>query len=191
MLLSCPVRWCGSCPTHSVAVLASTAVMSHSVLCRVCGVWVVSVCLWCSCGGVSSVHSPLTLVVGGAIVDGGVPLWMVGWHGGGRAAVLLASLSCAWCPPSVCVVVLLNGGSGVLLCCPRALCCPCSLRSVPCLRIRSGTLHCVRFPLHCVPSCRAVRFFFVLLCCGVCGEREGGVCVVLSRVVVCISVVCV
>lgn len=36
-----------------------------------CGVWVVSVRLRCSCGGVSSVRSPLVVVVGGAIVDGG------------------------------------------------------------------------------------------------------------------------
>lgn len=78
LLLCCPVRWCGSCPTRPIAVLASTAVMSHSVPCRVCGVWVVSVCLWCSCGGVSSVRSPLVVVVGGAVVDGGMLSWMVG-----------------------------------------------------------------------------------------------------------------
>lgn len=41
-------------------------------LARCCGVRVVSACLWCSCGGVSSVRSPLALVVGGAIVYGGV-----------------------------------------------------------------------------------------------------------------------
>lgn len=80
LLLSCPVRWCGSCPAHPIAVLASTAVMSCTVPCRVCGVRVVSVCLYCSCGGVSSVRSPLTLVVGRAIADGGVPLWWwVAW----------------------------------------------------------------------------------------------------------------
>ena len=72
LLLSCPVRWCGLCPTHPIAVLASTAVMSCTVLCRVRGVLVVSVCLCCSCGGVSSVHSPLVVVEGGAVVDGGV-----------------------------------------------------------------------------------------------------------------------
>ena len=72
LLLSCPVQWCGSCLTRPTVVLASTAVMSHSVHCQVCGVWVVSVCLWCSCGGVSSVWSPLVVVVGGAVVDGGV-----------------------------------------------------------------------------------------------------------------------
>ena len=78
LLLSCPVQWCGSRPTHPIAVLASTAVMSCTVLCQVCGVWVVSVCLCCSCGGVSSVCSPLAVVVGGAVVDGGVAWRMVG-----------------------------------------------------------------------------------------------------------------
>lgn len=72
LLLPCPVQWCGSCPTHPIAVLASTAVMSHSVSCQVYGVWVVDVCLWCSCGGVSSVCYPLVVVEGGAIMDGGV-----------------------------------------------------------------------------------------------------------------------
>ena len=72
LLLSCPVQWCGSCLAHPIAVLASTAVMSRSVLCRVCGAVRVSVSACCSCGGVSSVCSPLAVVVGGAIVDGGV-----------------------------------------------------------------------------------------------------------------------
>lgn len=70
----CPAR-CGGvarAPAHPTAVLASTAVVSCTVRCRVCGAWVVSVCLWCSCGGVSSVHPPPLVVVGGAIVDGGV-----------------------------------------------------------------------------------------------------------------------
>lgn len=69
----CPAQCsgCGQCPTHPTAVLASTAVMSCTVPCQVCGVWVVDVCLCCSCGGVSSVRSPLTVVVGGGIVDGG------------------------------------------------------------------------------------------------------------------------
>lgn len=40
-------------------------------------VWV-SVCLCCSCGGVSSVCSPLVVVVGGAVVDGGVCVVVVG-----------------------------------------------------------------------------------------------------------------
>ena len=54
------------------AVLASTAVTS--CCCSLLGVWcvVACVCLWCSCGGVSSDQSPLVVVVGGGIVDGGV-----------------------------------------------------------------------------------------------------------------------
>lgn len=45
VLPSCPVQRHGSCPAHPIAVLVSTAVMSCTVLCQVCGVWVVSVCL--------------------------------------------------------------------------------------------------------------------------------------------------
>lgn len=81
LLLSCPVQWCGSCPTHPIAVLASTAV--RVVHCSLPGVRcvVVGVCLWCSCGGVSSVRSPLVVVVGGAIMDGGGGIADGGWHG--------------------------------------------------------------------------------------------------------------
>lgn len=69
-----PVQWCGSCPTRPIAVLASTAVMSCTVLCQ----------MWCVGGECVSVLFvwwgilcvlPLTVVVGGAVVDGG-------WHGG-------------------------------------------------------------------------------------------------------------
>lgn len=75
--------------------------MSCTVTCHVCGVWVVSISVWCSCGGVSSVRSPLTLVVGGAIVDGGVASWMVGgMMSEGRLCVGLP-VECQ-CPPSVC-----------------------------------------------------------------------------------------
>lgn len=40
LLLSRPVKWCDSCPTHPTAVLASTAVMLCTVAYRVwcCGV---------------------------------------------------------------------------------------------------------------------------------------------------------
>lgn len=72
-------------------VLLSYHALSH---CRVCGVWVVSVCLCCSCGGVSSVRSPLVVVVGGAIVEGGGVRRMVGGMASeGRGDVLLASPS--------------------------------------------------------------------------------------------------
>lgn len=72
------VRWCGSCPTHPTAVLVSTAITSCTVPRQVCGVWAVSVCLCCSCGGVSSVRSSLVAVEGGAIVDGGACCVVVG-----------------------------------------------------------------------------------------------------------------
>lgn len=38
---------------------------------------------------------------------------VVGWHGDGRAAVSLSSPSACWRSPSVCMVAVLNGGSGV------------------------------------------------------------------------------
>lgn len=68
LLSSCPVQWCGPRPAHPAAVLASTAV--RVVYCSLPGVWCVwvSVSVWCSCGGVSSVCSPLVVVVGGAVV---------------------------------------------------------------------------------------------------------------------------
>ena len=75
LLSVCPVRVAqprvSSIPARYSSVLLSCRVLSR---CRVCGVWVVSICLWCLCGGVSSDHSPLTVVVGGGIVDGGVAL---------------------------------------------------------------------------------------------------------------------
>lgn len=47
----------------------------HAAYCLVavsCGVVWASVSVCCSCGGVSCVRSPLVVVVGGGIVDGGV-----------------------------------------------------------------------------------------------------------------------
>ena len=69
-LLSRPVQWCGSCPTHPTAVVASTAVMSRTVPRQVCGVWV------CECVSVVFVWwgilclLPLVVVEGGAIMEG-------------------------------------------------------------------------------------------------------------------------
>ena len=77
LLLSCPVQWCSRCPAHPTAVLVSAAVVSCAVRCRVCGV-VWCVCLCCSCGGVSSVRSPLVVVVGGAIMRRAGSVGMVG-----------------------------------------------------------------------------------------------------------------
>lgn len=72
LLSSCPVQWCGSCPTHPIAVLASTAVMlctvAYWVWCCSAGECVSVVFVW---WGVLCVL-PLVVVVGGAVVDGGV-----------------------------------------------------------------------------------------------------------------------
>lgn len=82
LLLSCPVRWCGSCLTLPIAVLASTAV--RVVHCALPGVWRVGgervsvVFVWWG------ILCPLPPHVGGGwgrhgwwggIADGG-------WHGG-------------------------------------------------------------------------------------------------------------
>ena len=91
--------------------------------------------------------------------------------------MLLSSPSACWCPPSVCVVVVLNGGVRCVL--------------SPVFGLGS--------PLH------VVLFFFCLVCCCVCcGWGSAGVCGVvcglewrwcllpiLVCVVVCISVWCV
>jgi hypothetical protein len=65
------VQWYSPCPAYLSAVLVSTAVVSCTVPCWVRGVWW-CVCLCCSSYGVSSDHSPLMVVVGGAVVDGWV-----------------------------------------------------------------------------------------------------------------------
>ena len=159
LLLSCPVRWCGSCPTHPIAVLASTAVMSHSVLCRVCGVWVVGVCLCCSCDGVSSV-CPHPYSGGGwgyrrwwgGIADGG-------WHGGEGAVVLLtpsrmsASPSVCWCPPYRLPCSPVEWRGRCVLCCPVF-----GLGPAPCIVCPPS--HCP-FPFRLVLPC--------LLWVGKCG----------------------
>ena len=70
----CPAQCSGAAralliPLRCWRVLSSCRAL---FLARCCGVWVVSVSLCCSCGGVSSVCSPLVVVEGGAIVNGGV-----------------------------------------------------------------------------------------------------------------------
>ena len=88
LLLSCPVRWRGSYPTHPTAVLASTAVMSCTVLCPVlrCGVGE-CLCVVFVWWGILCVLPPH---VGGGWGRCGWWGGMVdsGWHGGGRAALL-------------------------------------------------------------------------------------------------------
>ena len=163
LLLSCPVRWCGSCPTHTTAVLASTAVMSHSVPCRVCGVWVVNVCLWCSCGGVSFVCSPLTVVVGGAVVDGGVAWWMVGGMVG-KGGSVIASPSVCWCPPCHLPCGPVEWREWWVVCCPVF-----GLGLAPCIVPLPFTLSVpfVSFPF---------LFCLVLLCLLWVGSAVGELC---------------
>jgi len=116
--------------------------VSCTVLCQVGGVWVVSVCLWCSCGGVSSVRSPprrgwwvgLSWMVGGMVSEGRSRCWP-------------PRLVCG-VPPSICVVVLLNGGSG-------------GLCVVPVFGLGP--------PLHVVLSLFVLSFsLFFFVCCYVC-----------------------
>ena len=103
----------------------------HVVHCPLPGVWcVVGVCLWCSCGGVSSVRSPPLVVV-----DGGVPSWMVG-------GMVSEGRLCCWCPRLVCGVPVEWRGC-VVLWCPLVSCCPRPFHSVPCLRIGSPPSHCL------------------------------------------------
>lgn len=78
--------------------------------------------------------------------------------------------------PSVCVVVPLNGG-GCVACGPLVLCGPCPLHSVPCLRIRSDTPHClVPLALHSLVLCCSLPLHVAVLLC--CVRRTGGWCVV-------------
>lgn len=137
-----PSQWCSPCPTHPTAVLASTAVVSPTVTCQVCGVWVVcAVCVVFVWWGILCPFPPSRWWWVG-------PSWMVGWHcsggwhGFGRAGVVMVTLPSvvsvpllfAWWP-------LLNGGRGCVLWCPC---------------VRWGLVSCiVLFLLHC-PTLRCV-----------------------------------
>lgn len=156
MLLSCPVRWCGSCSTHPIAVLAGTAV--RVVCCSIAGCVVcVGECLcvvfvWWGILCVLPPHSGggwgrrgwwgAVVVVGGMVSEGRL---------------------CCWPPCLVCGVPLvvypvavLNGG--VVGC------------VLPRVRIGSGTL-----VLFCPPrivlssSCCSAPPFCCVLWVGRCG----------------------
>ena len=161
LLLSCPVQWCGSCPTHPIAVLISTAVMSCTVACRLwcCGVGecVSVVFVWwgilCSPpprrgGGWGHRGWWGVIVVVGGIADSGAALR-------GRAGGVTDSPSNVGVPLVVYPVALLNGGSG-------GLCvAPCSDW------VWHLALYCS--PSHCpFPSYRS-RSSSVLCCCVCCG----------------------
>ena len=88
------------------------------------------------------------------------------------AVVLPSSPSCVWCSPSVCVVVLLNGGDGVVLS-PASRC--------PAIFTVS--------PLCCLVL--LVLFLFLFRLCGVVFVVGCGMAVVCAVFAVCASVVCV
>lgn len=82
LLLSCPVQWVWLVP-HSSHCSAGEY-RRHVGTVPLPGVWCGCVCLWCSCGGVSSVHYPprrgggwgrrgwwgAVVVVGGMVSEG-------------------------------------------------------------------------------------------------------------------------
>ena len=68
-----------------------------------------------------------------------------------------------------------------MLCCPLVSCCPRPLHGVPCLRIRSGTSHCL-VPL-CVAFPRVVLSVLLLCVVVLCVENGRVVCVVCGLVV--------
>ena len=76
----CPARCGGAARALLIPLQCWRVLLSCRALfiARCCGVWVVSVCLCCSCGGVSFVHPPLVVVEGGAVVDGGACVVVVG-----------------------------------------------------------------------------------------------------------------
>lgn len=170
LLLSCPVQWCGSYPTHPTALPVSTAVMSCAV--PLPGVW----CVGGECVSVLFVWWGILCSPSPSQWWWVGPLWMVGcrcgggWHGEGRAVVLLtprrmaASPSRVWCPPPVRVVVLLNGGVWWVVCCPVF-----GLGSP--LRIVPVPLCHLHFPSVCVLPC--------LLWVGKCGGVWWWDCVLL------------
>ena len=145
MLLSaCTVRCVWLVPYSSrcsAAEYCGRVVLLFVAGCVVCGV---VRCVWCSCGGVSCVCSPLAVVVGGGV-------WMVGWHdevgwhSNGRAgAVVLSLQSACWCPP--CLVLaspsrLLGGRVEWRVWC--MLWCPVFvLGPAPCVALLSLVLFC-------------------------------------------------
>ena len=201
----CPAR-CGGVaralliPLQCWRVLLSCRAL---FLARCCGVRVVDVCLCCSCGGVSSVcPPPLVVVVGGAIVDGGVLSWMVGGMVSEGRQCYCPPVECR-CPPSVCWRPPC-----------RLPCGPIEWRGVvcavmPCIRI--GPAPCIVLlplvlptpPSFCV-CCHSIVGLGLCLCDRVMLLRNGGggLCWVEGRVVpavhcqllcvvMCVSVWCV
>lgn len=176
-------------PSTPSAHGVSTAAVSRAVCCQVYGVCGACVCLWCLCGGVSLVRSPLMVVVGGAVVCGGACVVVVGgialegwWCQWLPLLSLLVSPSVCWRPPHVCVVVLLDGGAWCMLWCPvfvlgpAPLYCPVPLCVVLFL-LHHPALQCVCchsiVGLGCVFCDRVVLLWNSG---GDCVGQKGGVC---------------
>ena len=100
---------------------------------------------------------PLVVVEGGAVVDGGVPSWVVG-------GMVSEGRLCCWPPCLVCGVPLLCVGVPLVVY-PMALLnggVVCAV--MPCLRIGSGALHCP------TPSCIVQSpSFFCVFCYSIVG----------------------
>lgn len=119
---------------------------------------------------------PLVVVEGGAIVDGGVPLWMVG-------GMVSEGRLCGWPPRSCAVSPFCLRGGPVEWREWRSCVVPVLFTLFPVLELDPASC-IVRSPLHCIPLCCAVCFLFVLPCCCVVCEEEGsGVCGVCGLVV--------
>lgn len=161
LLLVHPVRWCDLCLAHPGAVLATTAVMScYCLVAMCCGVWVVCVSVLFVWWGILCLLPPrrgggwgYRWVVGGITRWGGMAL-----KGG---AVMVTLPSVCWCPPSVCMVVSLNGGSGVCCGVPVFVLSPFSSWCSPSCVVLS--------PLCCLASpCVVCCVLWVGKCGGVC-----------------------
>ena len=132
--------WCPSFSVCGMAVVCAAAVLpgavvwlvpyssqcsTHQYCCHVvyCSLPGAAVCGWWTCVcGVRVVGYPLSTPPSSWWRVG--PSWTVGcrcgggWHGEGRAVVLLGSRLCVGVPLVVYPVALLNGGAGYVLCCP-------------------------------------------------------------------------
>ena len=176
-----PPRYMALC----TAVMSFCCLVAMVLWCRVCVsvvfVWWGILCL------------PPSLVVVG---DGGIVGWWVAWRMVG-GIVMEGRLCrwhprpCRWCPPPVCSVASLNGGSGaccgvpvfglgapVLCCAVLLLCCP-SLPLLFCVRwlqCEMGRVVCVMNGGGCV-SRYSLLFFCcpILLSCVCCRSIVGSV----------------
>ena len=115
----CPARCSGAARALLIPLQCWRVLLSCRALflagCVVCGWWA----RVCAVRGVGHPLRPLlAVVVGGAVVDGGACCEEGRRIEGGAGAIALTLPSVIGVPLLVRMVVLLNGGSGVSLCCP-------------------------------------------------------------------------